>query len=257
MLIRTRLQDAVGTITLDHPARRNAISRALVDEVLEALDAFRGQGARAVVLRAADGVSVWSAGHDVDELESMSDPLASSATLDRLLEGVTTFPAPVIAMVHGSVWGGATDLVLSCDLVVGDTSCSFAMPALNLGVAYDLEGLRRFARRLPLVRVKELFYTARPVAGEEALAWGIVNHLVPEAELERYTYELATGIAAKAPLAVAAVKEQLRVLARGELVSAEIQQQIDALRRRAQQSSDLYEGIRAFRDKRPPRFRGQ
>jgi methylmalonyl-CoA decarboxylase len=160
-------------------------------------------------------------------------------------------------MVHGSVWGGATDLVLNCDLVVGDSTCSFAMPALNLGVAYNLEGLRRFARRLPLVRLKELFYTATPVCGPDALAWGILNHLVPDAELESYTYELAARIAAKAPLAVAAVKEQLRVLANGDEITADALDRINELRRRAQESTDLREGISAFRQKRPPHFRGE
>lgn len=257
MLIRSQSRDSIGTVTLDHPAKRNAISRALVDEILAALDGFRQQGSRAIVLRAADEVSVWSAGHDVDELETLADPLASSATLDRLLEGITNFPAPVIAMVHGSVWGGATDLVLSCDLVIGDSTSSFAMPATSLGVAYNLDGLRRFARRLPLHRVKELFFTASPVRGQQALDWGILNHLVADAELESFTYELAAKIAAKAPLAIAAVKEQLRVLCAGEEITADIQRRIDELRNRAQTSADLHEGLSAFREKRRPEFRGE
>jgi methylmalonyl-CoA decarboxylase len=160
-------------------------------------------------------------------------------------------------MVQGSVWGGATDVVLSCDLVIADTSCSFAMPAARLGLAYNLDGLRRFARRLPLVRVKEMFFTATPVAAEQAAAWGILNHLVETPDLERFTYNLASKIAAQAPLAIAAVKEQLRLLGTGAAITTEQQQAIDELRRRAHQSDDFVEGIRAFRDKRRPEFRGR
>ncbi|MBL9125594.1 MAG: methylmalonyl-CoA decarboxylase [Planctomycetaceae bacterium] len=257
MLIQTSVREQVGTITLDHPARHNAIGRQLVDEFLAALDDLRRQEARVVVVRARPDCRVWSAGHDLDELDAATDPLASSATLDRLLRGVMTSPAPVIAMVHGSVWGGATDFVLSCDLVVGDSTAQFTMSAANLGLAYNLEGLRRFAARLPLHRVRELFFTATPVTAANAHAWGILNHLVPDAELEGFTYSLARCIASRAPLAIAAVKEQLRLLASGAELTPDLLAHVDELRRRAHTSPDFAEGQRAFREKRKPEFRGE
>ena len=115
-------------------------------------------------------------------------------------------------MVHGSVWGGATDLVLSCDLIIGDETSSFAITPANLGLAYNTVGLLHFLRRLPLNFVKEMFFTAAPVKAEDASQWGILNHLVPAADLERFTYDLAGLMSSKAPLVLASVKEQLRLL---------------------------------------------
>ena len=98
-------------------------------------------------------------------------------------------------MVHGSVWGGATDLVLSCDLIVGDETSSFAITPANLGLAYNTAGLLQFMRRLPLNLVKEMFFTAASVTASDAAKWGILNHLVPAEQLESFTLQLAQTMA--------------------------------------------------------------
>src|SRR5262245_24290894 len=256
MLIQTRSADAVGTITMNHPAKRNALSRALVEEIIAALDEFEKSRTRVVVLRAAADVKVWSAGHDVDELPQAEDPLSYCDPLERLLRAVAAFPGPVVAMVHGSVWGGATDLVLSCDLIIGDATCSFAITPANLGLAYNTVGLLHFLRRLPLNLVKEMFFTAAPVKAEDASKWGILNHLVPAADLERFTYDLVRLMCGKAPLVLAAVKEQLRLLAQAAPLTPDVFERIAELRQRVYQSEDYREGIRAFHEKRTPVFTG-
>src|SRR5262249_60390137 len=138
----------------DQPAKRNALSEALIEQVLDALKRFRDASARVVVIRADRAANVWSSGHDIAELPQGHDPLAYSEPLERLLRAVRSFPAPVIAMIHGSVWGGATDLVLSCDLVIGDETCTFAVTPVNLGLPYNTTGLLQFMRRAPLNLVK-------------------------------------------------------------------------------------------------------
>lgn len=257
MFILSERTDAVGTLILDQPAKRNALSEALVGELIAGLEEFQRAGVRVVVIRAAPGATVWSSGHDISELPQGEDPLPYSDAFERVLRAVKTFPAPVIAMVHGSVWGVATDLVLSCDLAIGDETSSFAVTPANIGLAYNTAGLLRFMRRLPLNRVKEMFFTGAPVMAAEAVTWGILNHMVEAAQLESFTYELAGRIATKAPLVLRVVKEQLRILTDASPISSDVFEQIEALREVVYQSDDYLEGIQAFREKRAPVFRGR
>lgn len=257
MLIETTIDGVIATITLNHPARRNALGLGLIQEILDALADFKSRKIRVVILRANAEAKVWSAGHDINELPIGQDPLRFGDPLERLLREIAGFPAPVIAMVHGSVWGGATDLVLTCDLVVGDETSSFAMTAARLGLPYNTAGLLHFQRRLPLNLVKEMFFTAQPIGAESAAKWGILNHLVASADLESFTIGLASEIATKAPLVLASVKEQLKLLTEAVALSPEIFERIQGLRETVYKSNDYQEGIRAFHEKRVPQFRGE
>jgi methylmalonyl-CoA decarboxylase len=114
-----------------------------------------------------------------------------------------------------------------------------------------------FINVLGLNKAKEMFFTAEPVSASDALKAGILNHLVPSAELESFTRELAGKILKNAPLAVRALKEQFRLLSRGHPIDAETAEEIQAIRRLVYDSQDYGEGIRAFHEKRPPRFQGK
>lgn len=257
MFILAEHTDSIGTLIFNQPTKRNALSEALIEELISALADFQQQGMRVVVLRTAQNASVWSSGHDITELPQGQDPLPYSDPFEHALRAVKTFPAPVIAMVHGSVWGVATDLVLSCDLAIGDETSTFAVTPANIGLAYNTSGLLRFMRRLPLNRVKEMFFTGAPVSAAEAAEWGILNHLVEASRLEAYTYELAEHLTTRAPLVLRVVKEQLRILADASPITSDVFERIEALRESVYQSADYLEGIYAFQQKRRPSFTGR
>ena len=255
--VRTAVIGKVGVITLDDRQKRNAIAAQMASGIVSALGNLRAQDMRAVVLRAAPGMNVWSAGHDIDELpRGGRDPLGYNDPLEGLLRAVRAFPAPIVAMVHGSVWGGALDLVLSCDLIIADETASFAITPANLGLPYNITGLLHFLGRLPVNLIKEMFFTAAPLDARKARECLIVNHLVASDRLEAFTLELAATMATKSPLAIAVIKEQLRVLSDYQPIAAQVYERVQELRREAYDSSDYLEGLNAFTQKRPPIFRG-
>ena len=250
--------DGIGTVTLNDDAHRNALSRALIDEFIAALHHLRREQARAVVIRANPGATVWSAGHDFRELPTQgADPLAYQDPLERMLRAVEHFSAPVIAMIDGSVWGGAFEFVLVCDLATGSHNASFAITPAKIGVPYNSTGLIHFINALGMNTVKEMFFTARPIDAARALEIGILNRLVPASELECVTYDLAHTIAANSPLSISVVKEQLRILGNAHPLSPETFERIQSLRQAVFDSHDYAEGTRAIREKRMPVFTGR
>lgn len=247
----------VATVTMRDPAKRNALGGAMLDGLTQAFRGFAGQDIRAVVLRAQAEDRVWCAGFDIGDLAPDFDPLAQDGPLQALFRCVSECPAPVIAMLHGSAWGGGADLALRCDIAVADPTCSLAFTPARLGLPYDPDGLLNVLLRGGLHVAMEMFATSDPVPAERALALRLLNHLVPEAELEGFTYALAARIAANAPLSVRSAKQQLRALAEAMPLPSAVAQRLQEGRRRALGSEDYRDGLAAFHARRPPVFRGR
>lgn len=257
-LVERATKEGIGVLTLNNTEKRNALSEGLVDELIEGLGEFQEHKVPVVILGAAEGANVWSAGHDVKELpRSHRDPLGYYDPLEKVLRAVQKYPGPVIAMVHGSVWGGACDLVMSCDLVVGDETSAFAITPAKLGLPYNATGILHFMNRVGLNIAKEMFFTAEPIAAERAERVGILNYRVPAEQLMSFTMGLAKGIASRSALSVAVIKEQLRILSGARPISPEQFEHLQGLRRRVYDSHDYEEGITSFLEKRSPVFRGE
>lgn len=250
------LQEHIGRIEISNPGSRNALSGALLMALDHQLASFAAQRIRVVILGCEPVQGVWSAGHDITEVLAERDPVAHGKPLDRLLRRLRAYPGVVIAKVSGSVWGAAVDLVMSCDLVVADESASFTMTPSNLGVPYTTSGLMRFMHNLPIHVLKEMFFCAQQLDAERAVHFGVINRLTDSRQLNDVTQSMAVQIAAKAPLAVQAVKEQLRILEDLQPMPVEAMERIAELRRQACESSDLREGVEAFLARRTPVFTG-
>lgn len=250
--------DQVGVLTMNQPHRLNCLGRELVEALLTGLDKLVQGGSRAVVLRAPTGAKVWSAGHDINEVPlDGQDPVSWNVPFERLLRQVRRCPVPVIGLIEGSVWGGACDLAMTLDMLVAGPSASFAITPAKLGLPYNAAGLGHFLGVLPLHVVKEMVFTGRPLAAQDAWRLGLVNRVAEADQLEEAALDLAREVAQRAPLAIQVLKAELNNLTRGPALCAEEFERVQELRQRAFRSQDFQEGVRAFFDKRPPRFQGR
>jgi len=257
-LVITDVQGYIGTLTFNNYDKRNALSRDFILEIMHGLNELIYQRVRVIVLRAGPGCKVWSAGHDISELERPGrDPLSYDDPLEQLIRAVQKCPCPVIAMLEGSVWGGACELAFVCDLLMGTPQTTFAITPAKLGIPYNPSGLLHLLNMCGLAIIKEMFFTARPVSAERAVQLGLLNHLVPVEELESVTYELARQITENSPLSVSVMKEQLRILGNAMPISPETFERIQGLRRLVWDSQDYIEGKTAFLERRKAVFKGE
>ena len=256
--IETRIKSSIGYIFLNYPEKRNALSADLVGELVRAFGRFKGEKLRAVVLRAQPGVKVWSAGHDVAELPDRGrDPLGWHDPLRVIVRTIQEFPAPVIALIEGSVWGGACEMVLACDIRICSPEATFAITPAKLSVPYNIGGLLTLLNAIPSSVLKEMLYTAQPIPAAQALNLGMINHIKSGEEITDFVDAMAQQIARNAPLSIAVMKEELRLLDSAHAISPEIFEKVQGHRRTVYDSKDYQEGIDSFKQKRPPRFTGE
>ncbi|WP_306602888.1 methylmalonyl-CoA decarboxylase [Azonexus sp.] len=257
-LILAEISDGIGTITLNYQIKRNALSEQLVKEIAATFENFKAASVRVAILRAQPGAKVWSSGHNVAELPLGGlDPLGWQDPLRMLIRDVEAFPAPVIALIEGGVWGGACELVFACDMIIATPEATFAATPAKLGVPYNATGLLTFLNAAPPHIAKELLFTGRPMTAARLERQGIINHVIPSDEIHQFTREIAQAIAHNSPLAIGVMKEQLRILAAAHALSPADFERIQGLRRVVYNSRDYAEGINSFKEKRPPVYLGE
>jgi len=258
-LVITELNDGIGTIILNNDRKLNALSHALVNDVIEAIGEMEHRKARVVILRASSDAKYWCAGHDVSELpEKRRDPLIYDDPLRCLVRTIREAPFPIIAMVGKDVFGGGCEVVFACDLIVAAEKVQFAFTPAKLGVAYNMTGLVTFMNDAGLHLLKEMVFTAQPISVERFERAGVINLVVSFESLEKNTLEIARQISENAPLAITAMKAEMNIIANARSVSMERAEMIQMLRRAAYDSQDYEEGKAAVLSKprRKPVFTG-
>lgn len=253
--ISTSTADHVCTITLNRPAKRNALTVAMIEHLRSTLERVEtASAARVVVVRGA-GPS-FSAGLDLRELASQrAEGAAETDTLEHTLEILERCPLPTIAAVQGDAIAGGCELALHCDLRVAADTARFSMPLARIGLAVPVTLTWKLVDTIGAAATKELLFTGEPVEAEAALKLGMVNRIVPAADLDRTVQDLARQIARNAPLSVRAMKAFVHRLA--EERRAVRRDDLETLSRQVRSSADLQEGLAAQRERRPPTFRGE
>jgi enoyl-CoA hydratase/carnithine racemase len=247
----------IARLTISNPAKRGALDHTILDgfaEVLPRLDA------RCVVVT-GEG-STFSAGYDIgdlaaavfaDEAEKLvAHPFAAA------IDALEAYPYPTLASINGPAIGGGLELALACDLRIASSTVAFAMPPARLGLVYSHTGIRKFIETIGAARTRELFLVGRRIDAATAREWGLLNAVTDPGDLAEQSLALAGDLAAGAPLAQRGNKRVIGAVleAQGRL-EPDVERELIELRRACFASEDFREGVRAFAEKRDPRWQGR
>ncbi|MDQ4005424.1 MAG: enoyl-CoA hydratase/isomerase family protein, partial [Actinomycetota bacterium] len=247
----------VGHLALSRPEARNAVSQALLAELSSGLREVSSDESCRVVVLAGEGEH-FCAGADFAEIES--GPAEFERAFADVLSEITRLPVPVLVGIQGAALGAGCQIALACDLAVATTDARIGIPSSRLGIVIGFENIERLVLSVGPKRAGELLYTGRPVSGETAAHWGLVNQAVPPDRLTERVQEIAEAIASSAPLSVRGSKRGIAAVLGHLSVDRASERdgvaEVDAAAAEAFASEDLREGIAAFRERRDPRFRG-
>ncbi len=253
--VLVKVDGPAGRITLNRPERRNALSQALMEEVLAALAELSAHpDVRVLVIDAAG--PAFSAGHDLSELvgRDLSDYQRVFDTCTRMMEAIHRVPQPVVAKVHGIATAAGCQLVASCDLVVAEEGARFATPGVKIGL-FCSTPMVPLSRAIGRKRALEMLLTGEMVPAARAAEWGLVNRVVPAGELEEAVAGLVEVIAGASPLVVGIGKEAF--YAQVELDEHRAYDLTKAVMSSNAMAGDAQEGIGAFLEKRTPTWTGR
>lgn len=247
------VHEGVAAITLNRPAHRNRLEAGDLHRLLEQFERIDADTSIRVLKLTActqgQPRPVFCAGYDIG---SFSEPRSDPRLFERVANALAALRPVTVCALNGSVYGGATDLALACDLIVGLSGTEFLMPAAALGLHYYPAGLQRYVARLGLSGAKRAFLTARPLSADMLWHMGCLEALAAPQDFDATVERLIDDVAALAPLAAQATKRSLNEIAAG-------QADMDRMRERERvtsASADFAEGRQAFQDRRKPRFRG-
>ena len=259
-LVSVSIIDRVCFIEMQNPRRLNCLSEEMCDDMVRALEEGYRKECVAIVIKAQCSHGVWSAGHDIRELpQDGSDPLAYDVPMERLLRCVQDVPIPVIAFVTGTVWGGACDLCLSCDMIVSTDQATFAITPAKIGIPYNASGIMHFINQLGINKAREMFFLATPITAKDALNVGLINRVAAPEDLDKVLEEqFLAPLRRNSVMSISAIKRQFRALSKAaDVMPSETFERINAYRTKVYKGADYLEGIRSFLEKRTPEYKGK
>ena len=260
MLVQSTIKDRICFVEMQNGEHFNCLSADMCRELVEAMGDAYNKECVGIVIKAQCYKGVWSAGHDIRELpQTGEDPLAYDVPMERLLRCVQDTPIPVIACVSGTVWGGACDLCLSCDMIVSADTATFAITPAKIGIPYNASGIMHFINQLGINKAREMFFLATPITAQDALNVGLINRVAPPEDLDKVLEEqFLAPLRRNSILSISAIKRQFRALSKAaDVMPSETFERINAYRTKVYQGADYLEGIQSFLEKRPPRYKGK
>lgn len=247
---------AVAIITINRPEKRNALNIQTRAEGAAALEELAVDNSVRVVVITGAGDKAFIAGADIAEFAGRTAITQRDVMLSRsLFTAFESFPKPVIAMINGYCLGGGCELAMACDLRIAGESASFGQPEINLGIIPGGGGTQRLTRLVGETKAMELILTGEIIDARTAYSIGLVNIVVPAADLEGKTMEIANRIAEKSPIALRLAKEAVKTASKSNLDEG-LRREID-LFALCFSSEDKDEGVKAFLEKRKPEFKGR
>lgn len=255
LLIETT--DAVRTITVNRPDKLNALNSATLDALHEAFDAAAADADVRVVVLTGAGEKAFVAGADISEMNGLPPVEGRDFSLrgQRMMRRVEKMPKPVIAAVNGFALGGGLELAMCCHLRIAGDNAKVGQPEINLGLIPGFGGSQRLLRLAGRAATLELCLTGAPIGAERARELGIVNRVVPAADLQAETLKLASQLANAAPLALRAMLDCVNI--GGECGIEEGLEYESAQFGLVFSTDDMREGTTAFLEKRKPAFKGR
>lgn len=254
--VRTRVDAGVAVVTIDRPDKRNALDRATRAELLEAFDKLRRNSEARVVIVTGTGKAFVS-GSDVREFVGTrpTDLLDELLHEPSIYATADAFPKPLLAMINGYCLGSGNELAMACDIRIASEEAKFGQPEVNLGMMPGGGATQRLPRLVGFGKALSIMYTGQILDSTEALRIGLVDIVVPARQLEERTMTLAKVIATKSPIALAMIKEAARASLRSPLDDGVRHEQ--SLASVIFSSKDMEEGVKAFLEKRQPKFTGE